>query len=126
MAGKDELEHAQTDAVVDTVVDLANAFYENTHQAKDKEAGKAKFLTELAPIHLERLEKIIGMYGSNGFSVGSSLKWSDLAVFNLTSELKDLQDNLLDKYPHILSVRKTVESNTQIAQYLSSRPQTAF
>ena len=126
MAGNNDLEQAQTDSVVDTVVDLAKVYFENTVLAADKEAGKAKFLNELATVHLDRIEKIIGMFGSGGFSVGSELKWSDLAIFQFTSEVKTLKDDIFNKYPHILSVRKTVESNSQISKYISTRPETPF
>lgn len=128
LAGSDDLEQAKSDAVVDTLNDLQNAYYQKYYMAKpeEKEQVKAKFLAEDAPTHLARLEKIIGMYGSNGFSVGSSLKWSDLAVLDITSLLVNLDSNVLSSYPNVLAVRKTVETNERVATYLKNRPETPF
>jgi hypothetical protein len=129
LAGADELEQAKADAIVDTIVDLQTAYYSKVFKAPEgaeRDAAKKTFLTEEGPSHLAKIEKLIGLYGSNGFSVGSSLKWSDLFIWDVTSIVKSLDANLLDKYPGILGVRKSVETNAHVAEYLKNRPETAF
>nr|AYN44485.1 glutathione S-transferase S12/13 [Brachionus calyciflorus] len=127
MTGSDDLEQAKTDAVVDSVSDLQNAYYLKVFKAKeDRDAVVAQFLAEDAVSHLEKVEKIVTLYGTEGYSVGSSLTWSDLHLFDVTSTVMTLNANLLDKYPRIQAVRKTVESNEKVSAYLKSRPETPF
>ncbi|CAF1074587.1 unnamed protein product [Brachionus calyciflorus] len=126
LAGSGDLEQAKTDAVVDTVSDLQNAYYSVIFGKEDRKSGIEKFLAEDAISHLEKIEKIITLFSSEGYSVGSSLTWSDLYLFEITSTLLGLNSNLLDKYPRIQAVGKTVESHEKIAAYLKSRPQTEF
>ncbi|CAF1122850.1 unnamed protein product [Brachionus calyciflorus] len=125
LAGSDDLEQAKTDAVVDTITDLQNAFYLVAFK-DEPDALIAKFIAEDANTHLERIEKIVTLYGTEGYSVGSSLKWSDLHLFDITSTFLALDVNILDKYPRIQAVRRTVESNDKIQAYLKDRPETSF
>nr|UOU03302.1 glutathione S-transferase sigma 12/13-2 [Brachionus rubens] len=128
MAGSDDLEQAKVDAVVDSVTDLQNAYYLKVFRAKDDERAAVvdKFLAEDAVSHLERLEKIATLYGNEGFSVGGSLTWADLHLFDVTSTLLPLSATVLDKYPRVSAIRKTVETNEKIAAYLKARPETPF
>lgn len=128
LAGHSGLEQVQADVVVDTSLELLDLYIDQVlHAKEDKAEAKAKFLssTELKT-HLDRIEKIIGLFGSNGFSVGSSLKWSDLAIFDSTSNILELNSNALDNYKKIKEVRKSVEENQRVSGYLKYRPTTAF
>jgi glutathione S-transferase len=126
--GSNELEQAKTDAVVDTVSDLQTALYTKVFAAKEaeREAAKKAFLSDEAAAHFEKIEKLIKLWGSNGYSVGSSLKWSDLAIWNFTSELKAIDANILAKYPGIVGVNKSVDSNSKVSEYVKNRPATPF
>ncbi len=127
LAGKDELEQVKANVVIDTLQDLKNAYYQKVFMAKDdaKEEAKTKFLEE-ANTHLGRIEKLIGLYGSNGFSVGSALTWADLEVLEVTNTILPLNANILDGFANILAVRKSVEANANVSAYLKTRPATAF
>ena len=124
--GSDDIEQAKTDAVVDTVTDLQNAYYKRIFSVKEEERDSAKkaFVAEEAAAHLEKIEKLISLWGSNGHSVGSSLKWSDLHIWNFNSELKAIDANVLAKYPGVIAVNKTVESHPKLAEYIKNRPVT--
>lgn len=125
--GDSDLEQAKTDAVVDTVSDLTNAMAQSLYYAEDKEASKKKLIEETAPQHLKRLETIISLYGTSGHSVGSSLKWSDLAIFDVIQKVEAVDASLInDSHPNIKAVKKTVESHEKIAEYLKKRPETPF
>nr|AYN44530.1 glutathione S-transferase S12 [Brachionus plicatilis] len=127
MAGNDELEQVKTDVVVDTVNDLQNAYYLKVFKAtENRDTVISKFLTEDALVNLERIEKLVNLYGSEGFSVGNSLKWSDLHLYDVTSIILTLSEDILNKFPKILAVRRTVESNEKLAAYLKARPETPF
>ena len=126
--GSDDLEQAKTDAVIDTLSDVQNIYYKKVFNGKpeDRDLNVKSFLTDDAPTHLGNLEKLIKLWGSNGYSVGSSLKWSDLQIYAVTYELKTLDSNLLSKYPAVEAVVKSVESNPKVAEYLKTRPDAAF
>ena len=126
--GSDDLEQAKTDAIVDTVKDLEEAFYNKVFEGKpeDRPANIKSFLSESAPNHLGKIDKLISLWGSNGYSVGSSLKWSDLYIYSITSEIKGIDANVLAKYSGIVGVNKTVDTNPKISAYLKNRPVTQF
>lgn len=127
LAGKDDLEKAKADAIVDTVTDFMTAF-SKVYQlpAAEKAEGTKKFMADDAPKYINNLEKLIKTYGSNGFSVGNSLTWADLLVFDITSNMQSMDSKALEKSPCIQAVRKSVESNAKIAAYLKARPVTQF
>lgn len=127
MAGNDENEQVKTDVVVDTVSDLQNGYYLKVFKAtENRDEVIAKFLAEDALAHLERIEKLLNLYGKDGFSVGNSLKWSDLHLYDVTSIILSLNKDILNNFPRIQAVRKTVVSNEKISAYLKARPETPF
>lgn len=128
LAGADDLEQAKADAVVDTCADFQTAYYTKVFRAKEEErdAIKKAFLAEDAIDHLGKIEKLITLYGSNGFSVGNSLKWSDLLIWEITTMLHELDSTIVAKFPGIVAVRKSVEDNKNVSAYINSRPATPF
>lgn len=128
LAGASDLDQAKADAVVDTCMDMQIAYYTKVFRAKDeeKEAAKKSYIDEDAPGHLAKIDKIIGLFGSNGFSVGSSLTWADLLVWETTTMMNTLDASLVTKHANIMAVRKSVEANQKVAEYIKSRPQTPF
>ncbi len=74
----------------------------------------------------EKIEKLIKMYGKNGFSVGSSLTWADLFVFELTNNIIELESTAFEKFKEIQNVRKSVESTPRLAEYINNRAKTGF
>ena len=128
--GSDDLEQAKTDAVVDTVTDLVVAYWDRVYEVRNDVEKKAeaekKFLDEEINGHLEKIEKLISLWGSNGFSVGTSLKWSDLAIFEMTFNVGRSYAGLIEKYPAISGVKKSVETHPKLSEYIKSRPETRF
>ena len=72
------------------------------------------------------VEKLIGLYGSNGHAVGSDLTWADLAIFDVTSALISKHPDFGKNYPKTLAVHEKVASNAKIAEYIKNRPETPF
>ena len=128
LAGGDEMAHTKCDVVFDTVNDMSQAFYKNVYFVPDdqKPAALTKFLAEEAPKHLGNIEKLIGMYGQNGHSVGGSVTWADLYVFDVISMLQDKDAKILDKFPNVAKVKKSVEAHPKVAAWLAKRPKTSF
>ena len=127
LAGKDELENLKTDVLVDTLSDLRNSFYQKVFLAKDenKAEAKEKFADDLK-LHLGRIEKLVGEYGSNGYAVGSSVTWADFELYEVSSSILLHFTNGLEGYNGILNVRKNLENHHVIGQYIKNRPSTTF
>ena len=127
LAGKDELEQAKADAIVDSIGDMQLAWAKAFLFAADKEAALKKFREEDAPVHFGRIENLIKMYGSNGFAVGDALTWADLNVHTSVSLLTSTVPGLsIDNFPGISASKNAVEANENVAAYLASRPPAPF
>jgi hypothetical protein len=75
---------------------------------------------------LEKIEKLIKNYGSNGFSVGDALTWADFFIHETTHSLTNYREEILNNFSALRAVRESVEKNERIANYLKNRPQTPF
>ena len=129
LAGKDNLEQAKVDAVVDTIND-AVANYVPIHREQD-EAKKAemmkKFVGEDLPKTLQNLETLAKHYGNGGpFFVGNGLTWADLLFYDVAQSFLAASGDALKNFPWLVKNRQEVENQPKIAQYLKDRPKTAF
>ncbi|CAF0860514.1 unnamed protein product [Rotaria sp. Silwood1] len=124
LAGKDNLEEAKVDAVVDTVGDLAikyMSFRREEDTIKKQEALK-HMLAEV-PKHFTNLETLAKMYNDGGsFFVGNQLTWADLCVYEMIDILLSLNDHVLADYSWLKRNREEVEKQPNIATYVKSRP----
>jgi glutathione S-transferase len=129
LAGKDNLEQAKVDAVVDTITDLTAKYIPariEQDEAKKKELTK-KFLEEELPKHLQNLEVLGKLYGNGGpFFVGGHLTWADLYFYDVTDNLHKLDGNILNNYTWLKQNREEVAKQPKIAEHLKNRPETAF
>ncbi|CAF1104658.1 unnamed protein product [Adineta ricciae] len=127
LAGKDDFEQAQVDAVVDTMYDLLKAFlpiFREQDEAKKQELLKKFFAEELAK-HLQNLETLAKLYGKGGpFFVGNHLTWADLFFHPFLETLLGMNGAVLDNNPWLKQNRAEVEKNPKIAEYLKTRPKT--
>ncbi|CAF1318789.1 unnamed protein product [Rotaria sordida] len=127
LAGKNNLEQAQADAVVDTIADVTARFVSIMFE-QDQEKKKIleeKFQNEELPKLLDHLEILLKKFGNNGpYFVGNNLTWADLHFYNASQSMLLRDPNSLDKYPSLRRNREQVEANSNVATYLTSRPQT--
>ena len=73
LAGKDRIEEAKADMVVDCIVDIQGGFTASLHAPEDKKAElQAKFEKEILPAGLELMEKLLKRNGGQ-FFVGDSV-----------------------------------------------------
>lgn len=131
LVGKNNLEAAKADAVVDTCIDLMTGFYNKVFlvsDAKDKDVALKKFVTNDGECvkGLERIVVLVNSYGSNGYSVGKNLTWADLFIHECTSQILKYHESALEKFPVLKGVRDLVEKNDKIARYLKNRPVTQY
>ena len=115
LAGSDDLSQAKADAIADTCLDLMNVYIDKVLHASDDQRNdaKVKFMGKDAPEHLTKIEKLIGLYGSKGFSVGSTLTWADLAIHDIISTLLEKQADCLDKFFSYFSCEKIRGSRSE-------------
>ncbi|CAF1035180.1 unnamed protein product [Adineta steineri] len=129
LAGKDNFEQAQVDAVVDTVDDALKAFspiFFEKDEAK-KEALSKKYFGEDLPKHLQNLEALGKLYGNGGhFFVGKQLTWADLTFYTFGQLLIQFQADSLNNFSWLKQNRAEVEKQPKIAEYLKNRPETQF
>jgi glutathione S-transferase len=129
LAGKDNLEQAKVDAVVDTINDLVAKYAPirwGEDETKKAELMKTFFADEL-PKHLHNLEVLGKLYGDGGaFFVGKNLTWADLLFYDLGENLLQTDAHGLNNHPWLQNNRAEVEKQPKIAEYLKSRPKTPF
>ncbi|CAF1035216.1 unnamed protein product [Adineta steineri] len=129
LAGKDNFEQAQVDAVVDTIYDCLTKYVPirfETDEAKKEELTK-KFLAEELPKHLQNFETLGKLYGKGGhFFVGKQLTWADLLFFDVGAIILQVDSNAFNNHAWLKQNRAEVEKQPKIAEYLKNRPQTQF
>jgi hypothetical protein len=64
----------------------------------------------------------VGWYGSNGYSVGSSLTWSDLYLYEMVVSIGSNIPDFGKHFPLIQAVYQTVGNTDKIKAYVASRP----
>jgi len=129
LVGKNNLESAKADAVVDTCIDLMTSFYNKVFMVSDAKAKASAlkvFLNEDAIRGLENTEKLVSSYGTGGFSVGNQLTWSDLFIHEITSQVLLYEPDILSSFPKLKQIRENVDQNENVAKYLKTRPLTQF
>ena len=126
LAGKNEIEEAKADALVDTISDFQNDYVQKVRRAENADEALKKFVANDAPAHFGKIEKLIAAYGSNGYAVGDSLTWADLMLHSVSLMLAAQGPEALEKVPGIAASKKSVEANEKVAAYLARRPVTPF
>jgi hypothetical protein len=92
-------------------------FYKNLKAEEFK-----KFMEKTGETCFTHIEKMIKMYGKNGFSAGGSLTWSDLFLYEITTGVIDLDPTFSTRYPEISKCRASVEKNSKVMDYIKNRP----
>lgn len=131
LAGSDNLESAQIDAVVDTQRDANEIFYSKVFFEKDEAKKKEeleKFLSETLVKHVENLGKLKKAYSKNeSYFVGDKLSWADLFVFQsiqtLLKAVPDVKGKFGDQFKPLMDA---INNNENLKAYLESRPETDF
>ncbi|CAF2035355.1 unnamed protein product [Rotaria magnacalcarata] len=131
LAGKNNLESAKIDAVVDTQFDMNEMFlnrviFEKNGEKKVQELEK--FLANDLFIHVEKLMKLKKVYSTNAnYFVGDHLSWADLFVYQsmdrVIREAPQVKNKLNEYFKEMFD---TINENPDIKRYLNERPDTPF
>ena len=94
--------------------------------AAEKKKILGEFLADKGTKGVKNVETLIEMYGKNGYSVGDSLTWADLIIFDVCSALFSKVPDFSATCPKLTAVHDLVKNNANIAAYIKSRPVTPF
>jgi len=132
--GKTDLDKLRADMVVHYCEDLLMAMSKLSlifeKDEKIKAEKSSKFEKEELHKYLANFEKILKENkGGDGFYVGDSITWADLAVYqHVTSFIKshsciDVTPHLTG-YPKLTALLQRVKTNPKIATWIGKRPDT--
>ena len=119
VAGRDNMERAQVDEVVDCIQDLINKGA-SLFFAKDDE-GIKNHMTVTIPTAFGQLEKRLESRGGQ-FMVGNTFTFADLHIYGYVCELPD--ETMIEGYPRLANLVKRVANIPNIKEWVQSRPVT--
>ena len=131
LAGRDNLESAKIDAVIDTQRDMNDTFHAKVVLEKDK-TKKAqeleKFLAKDLFQFVDQLAKLRSAYSKDArYLVGNELSWADLFVYSSMDRVIKAAPAMKPKLdPHFQSVFDTVQNHPKLKTYLKERPDVPF
>ena len=129
MAGEDDMAALILDGAVDAVKDLVQKFGA-TFKEKDEEkkAALKKDLTEyVIPRVLGGLEKLAAANNCvEGWFYGPKVSYADFYFSHFVTYLQGDVPDLLDKYPALKKLNKSVTTLPNIAKWIKDRPETQF
>ena len=117
LAGRNNLEAAQVDEIVDAVNDIFQAGL--TAIFSGEEAQMKKYEKETLPAGLANIEKVLESRGGQ-YMVGNALSWADLRLFDFCFSLP--KPNCLVNFPRISNLTERVRNIPNIKNWVESRP----
>ena len=81
-----------------------------------------KFMEKTGDVCFTHIEKMIKMYGKNGYAAGNSLTWADLFLYEISTGVVELDPTFTSRYPEINKCRASVEKNQRVMDYIKNRP----
>lgn len=128
LAGKDDFEAAQLDALADLKSDFQNEIRPFIRVALGQVDGdKEKLFNEVVKPAFEKIAPILvktlkesgtGFFGKGGVS------WVDFEYSEMIYSFQDTLKELLNKYPELSKHMEKVHALPQLKQYLETRPKT--
>ncbi|KAK5640320.1 hypothetical protein RI129_011131 [Pyrocoelia pectoralis] len=125
LAGANDLEDLEIDAIVDTINDLRLkiAVYGYETDEAMKETRKKPLFDETIPYYLERIEAIVKK--NNGHLAVGKLTWADFYFVALLDYLNFMiKKNLIADYPNLQVLQKNVLNLPGIKEWVAKRPVT--
>jgi glutathione S-transferase len=131
LAGKDNLESAKIDAVVDTQRDMNDVFHAKVLFEKDenkKTQELDKFIAGDLLKYVEQLMTLKKAYSTDKkYLVGNKLSWADLFVYlSIDRVIKAAPQTKNQLDMHFKDMFDTIHSHQNIKKYFDERPDTPF
>uniref|UniRef100_A0A914CL94 glutathione transferase n=1 Tax=Acrobeloides nanus TaxID=290746 RepID=A0A914CL94_9BILA len=130
LAGKDDWESAQLDAIADFMKDISNECRPYFGVVSGRmEGDKDKLYNEVFKPCMEKnlpiLVKLLNESGS-GFFGKSGVSWVDFFIASSMETMQGFAGELLGHYKEMLAHMDRVNSLPQLKKYIDSRPKTPF
>jgi len=121
LAGINNLESAQIDEMVDTILDLNEAWYAMTFEPdEDKKKEKnSTFYEKTLPTKLGLIEKRMER---GNFLAANKLSWADLYFFQSMTTLQMTHPKVLEEFPKLDNLMNRVADLPNIKKYFVERP----
>ena len=117
--GKDEGERLAADVAAETANDLRGAHSTlRFSPAWNDEAAKAKFVAEVLPVHLGRLDKVLG---ERAFFAAASPTYAEFVVVDTLDRVLAAWPSALDGFPRLAAFTTRVRALPELASYLATR-----
>ena len=94
--------------------------------AAEKEAAFKSFIENQGAKGAADVEKLVTLYGSDGFAVGSSLTWADILIYEVITFLLAKNPEMAAQIPKTNAIRDSVAKHQRIIDYVAKRPETPF
>ena len=111
------------DEVHDTHHPIASSLYYH-EQLPEAKRRTQHFLAERIPKYLGYFENVIRGNGKSGYSIGRSLTYVDLSLFQIVAGLRyafaKTAQRSAKKYPHLIELHNRVANRPTVAAYLAS------
>jgi len=124
LAGKNAMENAQMDEIVDALSDATELQY-NAYLFEKDETKKAQlqkdFNEKTLPTLIKNIDRRLTERGGE-FLVGGRLSWADISAYHFFTELAD--QSLVKANCKLNALMERVASQPNIKKWLDSRPET--
>lgn len=123
LAGKDAWEDLQIDIIVDTVDDVRSAitdyYYYSDEKAKAEKKGP--LFNETIPFYFKKFDTIVSE--NNGHLANKKLTWADIHFVAISDTMTFMAEkDILEPYPNLKALRKTVQAYPGVKKYIDKRP----
>ncbi|XP_067008892.1 glutathione S-transferase [Anabrus simplex] len=123
LAGKDDWEAMQIDAIIDTITDLRTRLA-NVHYDEDpvsKERNREPLMKETVPFFMSRFEDEVK--SNNGYFVNGKLTWADLYFVAILDYLDVMAGkDLLENRPNLQALKAKILALPSIKEWVAKRP----
>ncbi|XP_006812416.2 hematopoietic prostaglandin D synthase-like [Saccoglossus kowalevskii] len=126
LAGKNNMEKARADMIVDTMGDLSPHLVKIIKEQDEtkKDELKKEFTSKTLPACNTSLEKLlIQNNGGDGYFVGSELTWADLVFVNHVQRPLPGPSSV-DAFPKLKALYEKVIALPKISEWIEKRPKT--
>ena len=126
MMGQTDLEAAQIDCITEHIRDIKDKYTKvKSLPAADKEEGLKKFFATELPEHFTKLEKSLPATRSAGFSVGSTISYSDVYLWCFACDYfddKTVAITAMASCESLKAIVSMVADQAALKTWLSVRP----
>ncbi|KAK3790057.1 hypothetical protein RRG08_038754 [Elysia crispata] len=123
LIGKTDIDALNIDQILAQADELRQKQFKIGKEESEKAELQKQYVEEQLPAFLAKMNKMLEE-NKSGFFIGSALTMAELIMYDITENDVKANPNVLDKYPKIAAMRKMVESQPKLKDYLKNRKDT--